>query len=159
VSRVHAAVVCSCPRGASHLVLSDDERVVALDPAVRGEDEEVEPDCEHLAVLGDRVPVELDYVAESFGVVAAPEAEPLGADPVLVRARRASLYLLVPRASRIAVMASPGRAAIARISCGGWRICVPSSVQSSAIVRRRRSASGSFQGAMYVWANSAALRD
>jgi hypothetical protein len=38
--------------------------------------------------------VELDDVAESFGVVAAPEAEPLGADPVLVRARRASLYLL-----------------------------------------------------------------
>ena len=74
--------------------LSDDERVVALDPAVR-EDEEVEPDCDHLAVLGDRLPVELDDVAESFGVVAPPEAEPLGADPVLVRARRASLYLLV----------------------------------------------------------------
>src|SRR5215218_3947599 len=75
--------------------LGDDERVVALDPAVRGEDEEVEPDCEQLAVLGDRLPVELDDVAESLGVVAAAEAEPLGADPVLVRARRASLYLLV----------------------------------------------------------------
>ena len=69
--------------------LSDDERVVALDPAVRGEDEEVEPDSEQLAVLGDRLPVELDDVAESFGVVAPPEAEPLGADPVL--AARASI--------------------------------------------------------------------
>ncbi len=77
------------------ILLSDDERVVALDPAGRGEDQEDEPDCDHLAVLGDRLPVELDDVAESFGVVAAPEAEPLGADPVLVRARRASLYLLV----------------------------------------------------------------
>jgi hypothetical protein len=56
-------------------------------------------------------------------------------------------------------MASPGRAAIARISCGGWRICLPSSVQSSAIIRRRRSASGSFQSATYFSANSAALRD
>ena len=64
---------------------SDDERVVALDPAVRGEDEEAEPDREQLAVLGDRLPVELDDVAESLGVVAPAEAEPLGADPVLVR--------------------------------------------------------------------------
>src|ERR671922_700270 len=77
------------------LRLSDDERVVALDPAVRGEDEEVEPDCERLAVLGARLPVELDDVAESLGVVVPPEAEPLGADPVLVRAGRASLDLLV----------------------------------------------------------------
>jgi hypothetical protein len=55
--------------------LGDDERVVALDPAVRGEDEEVEPDCERLAVLGDRLPVELDDVAESLCVdrlVASP---------------------------------------------------------------------------------------
>ena len=56
-------------------------------------------------------------------------------------------------------MPSPGCAAIARISCGGWRICLPSSVQSSAIIRRRRSASGSFQSARYFSANSAALRD
>jgi hypothetical protein len=56
-------------------------------------------------------------------------------------------------------MAIPGRAAIPRISCGGWRICLPSSVQSSAIIRRRRSASGSFQSARYLSANSAALRD
>src|SRR5919106_3264914 len=55
--------------------LSDDERVVALDPAVRGEDEEVEPDSEGLAVLGD-LPVKLDDVAEPLGVVAPPEAEP-----------------------------------------------------------------------------------
>ena len=75
--------------------LSDDERVVALDPAVRGEDEEVEPDCGHLAVVGDGFPMELDDIAESLGVVAPPEAEPFGADPVLVRARRTSLYLLV----------------------------------------------------------------
>ena len=34
--------------------LTLDERVVALDPAVRGEDEEVEPDSERLAVLGDQ---------------------------------------------------------------------------------------------------------
>jgi hypothetical protein len=81
--------------------LSDDERVVALDPAVRGEDEEVEPDCERLAILGDRLPVELDDVAESLGVVAPPEAEPLGADPVLVRARRPSLDLLVSLCVRI----------------------------------------------------------
>jgi hypothetical protein len=71
--------------------LTLDERVVALDPAVRGEDEEVEPDSERLAVLVDRLPVELDDVAESLGVVAPPEAEPLGADPVLVRARGPSL--------------------------------------------------------------------
>src|SRR5918992_3672663 len=38
----------------------------------------------------------LDDVAEPLGVVAPPEAEPLGADPVLVRARRPSLYLLRP---------------------------------------------------------------
>jgi hypothetical protein len=44
--------------------LTLDERVVALDPAVRGEDEEVEPDSERLAVLGERLPVELDDVAE-----------------------------------------------------------------------------------------------
>src|SRR5918996_4423480 len=75
--------------------LSDDERVVALDPAVRGEDEEVEAYCNDLAVLGNRLPVELDDVAESLGVVAPPEAEPLGADPVLVRAHRSSLYLPV----------------------------------------------------------------
>src|SRR5262245_6593634 len=75
--------------------LSDDERVVALDPPVRGEDEEVEPDRSHLAVLGDRLPVELDHVAESLDVVAALEAEPLGPDPVLVHARRACLDLLV----------------------------------------------------------------
>jgi hypothetical protein len=72
-----------------------DERVVALDPAVRGEDEEVESDSERLAVLGDRLPVELDDVAEPLGVVAPPEAEPLGADPALVRARRPSLCRLV----------------------------------------------------------------
>src|SRR5215204_5237200 len=83
----------SCAR--ARAVLSDNEGVVALDPAVCGEDEEIEPDCEHLAVLGDRLPVELDDVAESFGVVAAPEVESLGADPVVVRARRASLDLLV----------------------------------------------------------------
>ena len=39
--------------------------------------------------------LELDDVAEPLGVVAPPEAEPLGAEPVLVRARRLSLYLLV----------------------------------------------------------------
>src|SRR5215211_8831396 len=82
-----------CP-ATTTMGLSDDERVVALDPAVRREDEEVQPDCEQLAVLGDRLPVELGDVAESFGVVAPAEAEPLGADPVLVRARHPSLYLL-----------------------------------------------------------------
>src|SRR5687768_1953643 len=75
--------------------LCADERVVAIDPAAGGEDEEVEPDCEQLAVLVDRLPVELDDVAELLGVVAPPEAEPLGADPVLVRARHPSPYLLV----------------------------------------------------------------
>ena len=34
-----------------HLRLGHDERVVALDPAVRGEHEEAEPDREHLASL------------------------------------------------------------------------------------------------------------
>ena len=80
--------------------LTLDERVVALDPAVRGEDEEVEPDSERLAVLVDRLLVELDDVAESPGV-APPEAESLGADPVLVRARRPSLDLLVSLCVRI----------------------------------------------------------
>ena len=88
-------------QGISHVRLSDDERVVALDPAVRGEDEEAEPDSEHRAVLGDRLPVELDDVTESIGVVAPPEAEPLGADPVLVRARRPRLDLLVSLCVRI----------------------------------------------------------
>ena len=91
----------SSPSKAAPIPLSDDERVVALDPAVRGEDEEVEPDCERLAVLSDRLPVELDDVAEPLGVVATPEAEPLGADPVLVRARRPTLYLLVSLCVRI----------------------------------------------------------
>ena len=50
-------------------------------------------------------------------------------------------------------MAIPGCAAISRISCGGWRMCLPSSAQSSAIIRRRRSASGSFQSATYFSAN------
>jgi hypothetical protein len=59
--------------------LTDDERVVALDPPVRGEDQENEPDCHRLTVLGDGVPVELDDVGESFDVVAAAEGEPLGA--------------------------------------------------------------------------------
>src|SRR5919205_2563864 len=72
-----------------------DERVVALDPAVRGEDEDVQPDREQLAVLVPRLPVELEDIAELLGVVAPPEAEPLGADPVLVRARHPSLDLLV----------------------------------------------------------------
>jgi hypothetical protein len=61
---------------AAPIPLSDDERVVALDPAVRGEDEEVEPDSERLAVLGDGLPVELDDVAEPLGVVAPPELSP-----------------------------------------------------------------------------------
>src|SRR5215211_3908847 len=74
--------------------LGADERVVALDPAVGGEDEEVEPDCEQFAVLVERLPVELEDVAELLGVVVPPEAEPLGGDPVLVRARHPSLYLL-----------------------------------------------------------------
>ena len=62
---------------------------------MRGEDEEDEPDRDHRAVLGDRLPVELDDIAESFGIVAPAEAEPFGADPVLVGARRPSLDLLV----------------------------------------------------------------
>ena len=56
--------------------LTLDEHVVALDPAVRGKDEEVEPDRNRLTVLGDRLPVELDDVAESLGVVALPELSP-----------------------------------------------------------------------------------
>ena len=56
--------------------LTLDERVVALDPAVRGEDEEVEPDSESLTVLGNRLPVELDDVAEPLGVVAPPKLSP-----------------------------------------------------------------------------------
>jgi hypothetical protein len=40
--------------------LRDDERVVALDPAVGGQNEEAESDREHLAVVGDRLPMELD---------------------------------------------------------------------------------------------------
>ena len=147
-------------RTASGLPLSDDERVVALDPAVRGEDEEAEPDCEHLAVLGDRLPVELDDVAESFGVVAPAEAEPLGADPVLVRRSPRE-----PRSPRIPVpRGSPSwRSRVAPRSRGspaaaGGCASRPR-VQSSAIIRRRRSASGSFQSATYFSANSAALRD
>src|SRR5215218_2854087 len=87
--------MCPATMTMGALLLSDDECVVALDPAVRSEDEEVESDCGHLVILGDRLPVEFDDVAESLGVVAPPEAEPLGADPVLVCARRASFYLLV----------------------------------------------------------------
>src|SRR4051794_8010386 len=75
--------------------LCADERVVALDPAIRGEDEDVQPDCEQLAVLVARLPVELEDIAELLGVVTPPEAEALGGDPVLVRARHPSLDLLV----------------------------------------------------------------
>ena len=56
--------------------LTLDERVVALDPAVRGEDEEVEPDSERLAVLVGRLPVDRDDVAESLGVVAPRKLSP-----------------------------------------------------------------------------------
>ena len=42
----------------------------------------------------------------------------------------------------------PDRAAILRL-WGGWSGCLPSSVQSSAIIRRGWSASGSFQSATY----------
>ena len=52
--------------------LTLDERVVALDPAVRAEDENVEPHPRHLAVRRDGLPVELDDVAESLGVVSPP---------------------------------------------------------------------------------------
>src|SRR5215207_6324313 len=53
-------------------------------------------------------------------------------------------------------MPSPALAASLRISCGGWRICDPSSVQSSAIIRRRRSGPGSFQSARYRSASCSA---
>jgi hypothetical protein len=153
---------CACgltPAAPAANRLTLDERVVALDPAVRGEDEEVESDSERLPVLVDPLPVELDDVAESLGAVAPRKLSP--SEPTqcsYALAARASISSY-PRASRVAFMASPGRAAIARISCGGWRICLPSFVQSSAIIRRRRSASGSFQSARYFSANSAALRD
>src|SRR5262245_46552895 len=88
--------------------LRDDERVVALDPAVRGEDEEAEPDGGHRAVLGDRLPVELDDVVEPVGVVAPAEAEPLGADPVLVGAGRAGLDLLMALCLEDRGQADPG---------------------------------------------------
>jgi hypothetical protein len=74
--RSSPTLASSSPSKAAPIPLSDDERVVVLDPAVRGEDEEVEPDSERLAVLGDRLAVELDDVAESLGAVAPPEAEP-----------------------------------------------------------------------------------
>ena len=41
------------------------ERVVALDPTVRAEDENVEPHPRHLAVRRDGLPVELDDVVEA----------------------------------------------------------------------------------------------
>jgi hypothetical protein len=67
------------------------ERVVALDPAVRGDGEHVEPDCGSRAVVGGCLPVELDDVAEPLGVVSRPEAEPFGTDRVLVGCRRLEL--------------------------------------------------------------------
>jgi hypothetical protein len=73
LSRRSSLTLPSCsPNKAAPIPPSDDERVVALDSAVRDEDEEVEPDSERLAVLGDRLPVELDDVAEPVGVVAPP---------------------------------------------------------------------------------------
>src|SRR3954447_14885181 len=44
---------------------------------------------------GRSLPAELEDIGELLGVVAPPEAEPLGADPVLVRAHHPSLDLLV----------------------------------------------------------------
>src|SRR5215208_4549943 len=90
---IRKAIAATMPRFSRRL--SDDERVVPLDPAVRGEDDEAEADREHRAVLGVRLPVQFDDVTETVGVVARPEPEPLGADPVLVDAGRASLDRLV----------------------------------------------------------------
>jgi hypothetical protein len=121
---------------AQGLHLGDDERVVALDSAVPGEDEEIEPDSEHLAVLGDRLPVELDDIAESLGVVAPAEAESLGADPVFVRARRASLDLLVSACFEDRCQGEPGsrRDPADLLAAAGYASRLPS--------RARRSSAG-----------------
>jgi hypothetical protein len=44
----------------AHRALSDDERVVALDPAVRGEDEEIEPDSEQQCSSAAQLKCSLD---------------------------------------------------------------------------------------------------
>jgi hypothetical protein len=41
-------------------VIAKSRQPAAADPAVGGEDEEVQPDCEQLAVLVERLPVELE---------------------------------------------------------------------------------------------------
>ena len=56
----------------------------------------MQPDCEQLAVL-ERLPVELADVAELLGVVAPPEAEPLGADPIFQGAADFDLELIESR--------------------------------------------------------------
>ena len=56
-----------------------DEGVVAVDPAVRGEDEDVEPNRHHVAaVLVNGLPAELNDLTESLGVFAPTELEPFG---------------------------------------------------------------------------------
>ena len=106
-------------RGISDIRRRGDECVVALDPAVRGEDEDAEAEPRPPRILGDRLPVGLDDVAEAIGVVAPQKlsrSEPTQCSWTLPA--RASISSC-PRASRVAVMATPARAVIARSSSGG----------------------------------------
>src|SRR3954447_13567394 len=86
---------CSTPRvtpfASTVAITHIQAHVVALEPALRGQGEYVEPGCARRAVFGDCLSVELDDVVEPLGVVSRPEAEPFGTDPVLVGRRRLRL--------------------------------------------------------------------
>ena len=53
-----------------------DELVVEPDAAIRGEDEEREPDAGYLTVDGHPLPIELDDVCDAVDVVWAPKVKP-----------------------------------------------------------------------------------
>ena len=133
--------------------LGDDERVVrSIRPSARARNEEDEPHCDQLAVLGDRLPVEVDDVAESLDVVAPPESSaPRSRPSARTRSPREPRSARV-RASRIAV----GRSRVAPRCLGSSRRLedVPPVLRPElGDRRRRRSASGSFQSARYFSAN------
>ena len=74
-SNVHAASPLG-RRGlpsAAQLKCSLDELVVGRDPAVGGEDHELEAHCGHLAIGGNHLPAELDDVIKACCVRASPE--------------------------------------------------------------------------------------
>ncbi len=128
-----------------------------LDPAVRGEDEEGQPGADQFAVLGDRLPVGRDDRPGAAGRRRGPsEAEPLGADPVLVQRsppEPLSPRILGPRGSPTCPSPRSRRdRADLPAAAGGDAFHPPSRARRSP--RRRRPVSGSFQSMRYFAASA-----